>query len=131
MVASLRRIRALFAALALLAVAARVVRMGLPIGRYVVDGPSMEPAYHAGDRVLVNRLAYVRGEPSIGDVVVLHDPERRGRHLLKRVALPPDGVAGDDGRYFVLGDNAAESRDSRSFGAVRKREIVGRAWRRY
>lgn len=127
---SLRRIRGLVATLAVLALAARVVRTGFPLGRYVVDGPSMEPAYHAGDRVLVNRLAYVRHEPAIGDVVVLRDPERRGHHLLKRVAHPPEGIGGHGG-YFVRGDNAAESRDSRSFGVVRKRDVVGKAWRRY
>ncbi len=37
--------------------------------------------------------------------------------------LPPD-------RYWVMGDNRAGSRDSRSFGAIKKREIVGRVFLR-
>jgi type IV secretory pathway protease TraF len=34
-------------------------------------------------------------------------------------------------RVYVLGDNAGASRDSRSFGAVDRRLIVGKAWLRY
>jgi signal peptidase I len=114
--------------------AALVGRVGrfarLPVGRYVVDGPSMEPAYRPGDRVLVNRLAYLWRRPSAGDVVVLRDPERAGRHLIKRVAQAPDCGPGPV-RYLVLGDNAAQSRDSRAFGPVEGRQIVGKAWRVY
>ena len=50
--------------------------MGWPLSRYVVDGPSMQPGYTAGDRLIVNRLAYLRGAPRVGDVVVLHDPNK-------------------------------------------------------
>lgn len=87
----------------------------------------MEPVYRAGDRVLVNRLAYLRRAPAPGDVVVLRDPERPGHQLLKRIAQAPDGVPGP-ARYFVLGDNAARSRDSRAFGLVERTAILGRAW---
>ena len=102
-----------------------------PVGRYAVEGPSMEPAYRAGDRVLVNRLAYLRRSPTAGDVVVLRDPERHGRYLLKRIAQAPDLRAPGPARLYVLGDNAAESRDSRHFGPVDRRAILGRAWLRY
>lgn len=33
-----------------------------------------------------------------------------------------------DAQYFVMGDNRNESLDSRIFGPIEKREIVGRAW---
>ena len=87
----------------------------------------MEPAYRAGDRVLVNRLAYLWRRPAVGDVVVLRDPERPGHQLLKRIAGAPDGAPGPAG-YLVLGDNPARSRDSRTFGLVQRPEIIGRAW---
>jgi len=90
----------------------------------------MEPAYRAGDRVVVNRLAYLRRGPAVGDVVVLRDPERPGHHLLKRIAQAPDGASGP-ARYFVLGDNPARSRDSRAFGLVKRPDILGRAWLLY
>jgi len=102
----------------------------LPVTRYVVEGASMEPAYRDGDRLLVNRLAYVLRQPRPGDVVVLRDPERPGHYLLKRIASPPDRGPGR-GRVYVLGDNAPASRDSRSFGAVRRSAIIGKAWLRY
>ena len=102
-----------------------------PVGRYAVEGPSMEPAYRAGDRVLVNRLAYLRQRPAVGDVVVLRDPERRGRYLLKRIAQAPDHEDPGPARLYVLGDNAAESRDSRHFGPIDRRTIIGEAWLRY
>jgi nickel-type superoxide dismutase maturation protease len=102
----------------------------LPLTRFVVEGASMEPAYRDGDRLLVNRLAYVLRAPGPGDVVVLRDPQQPGRYLLKRVAQAPEGARGP-GRFYVLGDNPRESRDSRSFGAVTRAAIVGKAWIRY
>jgi nickel-type superoxide dismutase maturation protease len=85
----------------------------------------MVPAYQPGDRLVVNRLAYLFRRPRPGDVVVLRDPQVAGRLLLKRV------VAADGDGVVVLGDNAAGSRDSRSFGPVRRRDIVGKALLRY
>jgi len=35
-----------------------------------------------------------------------------------------------EGQYFVLGDNRGASLDSRSFGPITAREIVGRSWLR-
>ncbi len=96
-----------------------------PIVRFRVEGDSMVPAFRPGDRLLVNRLAYVLRGPRPGDVVVLRDPEVGGRLLLKRVA------AVEGGRYVVLGDNADGSRDSRTFGPVRRGDIVGKALFRY
>lgn len=36
-------------------------------------------------------------------------------------------ILGED-EYFVLGDNRGHSSDSRVWGAIRKKDIVGRAW---
>ncbi len=90
----------------------------------------MEPAYHAGDRLIVSRLAHIFRAPKAGDVVVVRDPELPSRHLVKRIDAVLDNRPGQR-RYFLIGDNAAESRDSRHFGAVTRRHIVGRVWFRY
>lgn len=109
------------------AVAAAVRRHGAPFSRYAVEGPSMRPAYLPDDRVLVWRWAYMAGRPRTGDVVVLRDPQRDGHLLLKRIAKAPDGVRPGPSGVYVLGDNAAESRDSRAFGPVGRGSIVGKA----
>jgi nickel-type superoxide dismutase maturation protease len=81
----------------------------------------MLPALAAGDRLLVVRSPVL--EP--GDVVAVLDPEERGRILVKRVtrlhALEVE----------VRGDNEQVSRDSRRFGPVSRRDVLGRAVYRY
>ncbi len=81
----------------------------------------MEPVLHAGDYILVNRWAYRHREPAAGDVIVLRNPEAPTQFLVKRVmsADPMTGV-------FVLGDNAAHSRDSRQFGMVPIHLVIGK-----
>ncbi len=81
----------------------------------------MEPALHAGDYVLVNRWAYRRRTPVAGDLVVLRNPEATGQFLVKRI-MSGDTTSG----FFVLGDNATRSRDSRHFGMVPVHLIVGK-----
>ncbi len=90
----------------------------------------MEPAYRLGERLLVNRLAYRGRTPQPGEVVVLRDPEVPRRRLLKRVIAVHSGAPGQGLMVEVLGDNPA-GRDSRDFGPVPARLIVGRVWRRY
>ena len=108
--------------------------------RMVVEGRSMLPAYAPGDRVLVSRVAYLRSKPQVGDVVVVRQPGGDGRIDLKRIAAGPGGsvsssqdgarILGPD-EWSVLGDNAAESTDSRHLGPVRTRDIAGKVLLRY
>ena len=84
----------------------------------------MEPALISGDRLLVlpagpNGLPGLRGAPPIGSVVIV---AREGRFDVKRVAQPPAGVSG----LWLLGDNAALSRDSRHDGAQPLSALRGR-----
>ncbi|MGH9282075.1 MAG: S26 family signal peptidase, partial [Acidimicrobiales bacterium] len=68
----------------------------------------MRPTLAPGDRVVAVRAGRVRA----GQLVVVRDPRRPSRLLVKRVT-----EAGPLG-YAVAGDNAAASTDSRSFGPV-------------
>jgi signal peptidase I len=104
--------------------------------RVTVRGRSMTPTLLSGERVLFDRLAYVRGRPKRGDIVLVRHPRRSGLLIIKRVT----GLAGDDlnehgvlgpGEYWLAGDNPAESTDSRSFGPVRGTQLLARAWVRY
>lgn len=98
----------------------------LPLARYRVEGESMQPSLSADERVVVNRLAYLFSRPRPGDLVVVRDPRRPERLLLKRI----EGAAGED-RWLVLGDNPEASTDSRTFGPVGREQIVGKVWFRY
>ncbi len=80
----------------------------------------MTPAFRVGDRILVNRLSYLLNKPRIRDVVVL----KREKFIIKRIAKIKPSADGDI--FFVTGDNRRESTDSRHFGWVRKKDIVGR-----
>lgn len=103
--------------------------------RATVRGPSMTPTLLPGERLLFDRLAYVRGPPRSGEIVLVAHPLRPELRMLKRLAgVPGDAIGGQTlglGEYWVLGDNEAKSTDSREFGPVRRRDLLGRAWVRY
>jgi signal peptidase I len=88
-----------------------------PARLVVVEGISMLPTLHPGDRLLVLGLP-----PRVGDVVALR---HHGRVMVKRVTA----IVGS--HLMVQGDNAATSTDSRSFGALPLASVLGRAVYRY
>ena len=114
---ALRAVRAIPGVYALLAF--------LTARRIAVRGGSMLPALAPGERVLFDRLAYVLDRPRTGDIVLARHPARPGVRMIKRVA-EREGLG--RGEYWLLGDNAEGSTDSRTLGAFRRRDIVGRAW---
>ncbi|MBI1352021.1 MAG: S26 family signal peptidase [Actinomycetales bacterium] len=81
----------------------------------------MEPALANGEWWVVRRTRDVRP----GDVVLHAHPLRPHLLVVKRISHEVD-----DG-WWVLGDNLEDSEDSRTFGPVRRSEIVGRLWFRY
>ena len=97
--------------------------VALALGRrrlHRVRGSSMSPAYVEGDLVLVNPHAYRERPPRPGDVVLAQHPYK-GVTLLKRVA-----TVSADGRVRVVGDDPAQSTDSRQFGGIAPGCIEGR-----
>ncbi len=87
--------------------------------RVAVEGESMRPTLVPGDRVLA-----VRARTACpGALVVVQDPRRPSRLLVKRVVQ-----AGPHG-HTLAGDNPLASTDSRTFGPVRT--LWGRAVFRY
>lgn len=104
-----------------------------------VSGHSMAPTLLPGDRVLVRRTPVLRVDRA--DLVVFARPRVAERSwMIKRVlAIPGDPVPRREvpvlwgysetrippNRLVVLGDNPADSYDSRSFGYIRAEAILG------
>lgn len=83
---------------------------------FIIEGDSMLPTLKEGDCVFINPSA----KPKVGDIVLFRHPFKQSVNVVKRLAqITPDG------RYFLLGDNALESTDSRSFGAIAAKDILG------
>ena len=122
-----------------------------------ITGSSMERTLNGGDVVLVYDLAYAFGNaPQRGDIVECTFPERSGMYVKRLIGLPGDRIeirencvyingeylsesyvssvaedyaiqlGADD--YFVLGDNRADSYDSRAadMGTLKQRDIHDR-----
>jgi signal peptidase I len=87
--------------IAIIIVVAFFVRFFL-IQPYIVDGSSMEPNFHNGEYLLVDKVSYRLGDPQRGDVIVLHPPNNPGLNYLKRIiALPGDKVESKEGQISV------------------------------
>lgn len=76
----------------------------------------MYPTFRHGDKIVVIKkwLTQIKKH----DVVVFKD--KRSMLLIKRVHRIQYK------EYFVVGDNETESTDSRAFGWIRKKDIIGR-----
>jgi signal peptidase I len=126
------------------------------VGRYRIDGSSMNPTLQNGEYLIINNLVYLLDDPQEGDVVVFRHP-RNDLNLIKRViGLPGDhikiengtvwvnGEALDEpyiadspnyngewdvpeGQYFALGDNRNNSSDSHSWGFLPMENMLGKA----
>lgn len=93
-----------------------------PIFKYTIKGDSMRPTYEPGDRVYVNRLAYLFKKPKIGDIVVIKHPKNKRKKIIKRITKTTHLG------YFLVGDNKNQSTDSRYFGIVKKKDIIGKVF---
>jgi signal peptidase I len=119
-----------------------------------VIGTSMEPNYNDGNIMMVEQVSSRFGEYKRFNVVVIK--YSNPRYLIKRViGLPgetikyidnklyingelidePFNTIGDtedleyivpENSYYVLGDNRGDSKDSRYFGSITQKDIIGK-----
>lgn len=121
---------------------------------FLVSGASMEPNFSNGNYLIIDEVTYRFREPERGEVIVFRYPRDRSVYFIKRIiGLPGDEVSVKNGRvivsrngkpvlteadtagsveavlgkeqYFVLGDNRYNSFDSRNWGPITKKDIIG------
>jgi len=85
---------------------------------FIVEGNSMLPTLKDGDALLIAPNAQMNA----GDIVLANHPFKKNSKILKRI-----GEITNDRRFFLIGDNKEESTDSRSFGAIQAKDILGKA----
>jgi len=92
--------------------------------RVEVTGESMQPSLRPGDRLLVARVP-AAWPLRIGSLVAVPDPRSPRRLLVKRAVLTGPGWVD------VRGDEPDRSTDSRTFGPVPRRSVLGPVLYRY
>lgn len=108
----------------------------------IVKGVSMYPTFHDGQRVLVSNAYWLIGPIKPKDILVISDDNADG-YIIKRVYkmsgekvdevnAPRNWHLADglfevpQGQVYVLGDNRAQSEDSRYFGPVALSRVLGK-----
>jgi len=134
------------------------------IQTYIIDGISMEPNFHTGEYIIIDKISYKFSPPKRGEVVVFDPLESPDSYIKRIIGLPRESIKITnraiyinarkldepylaeltetlttsqtfngksytlrDNEYFVLGDNRPNSKDSRSFGAIKINQVKGRA----
>ena len=78
-----------------------------------VEGESMMPSYSPGQTIVITTARHFK----VGDVVVAF---MNGKEVLKRI------VDMHEGSVFLEGDNHEKSKDSRHYGWLADRHVVGK-----
>jgi signal peptidase I len=95
-------LRELIETLALTLVIFLLIRFA--VQNFRIEGFSMEPNFHDGQFLIVNKLVYMLHPPERGDVIVFIPPNTTARDFIKRViGLPGDHVEIVNGRVLVNG----------------------------
>lgn len=107
--------------------------------RFLVQDHSMQPFLQHGDKILLHKPPK---EFAPGMVIVFHHSKLK-KDFIKRVhAIGPLIVKITEGykkgnwklkenELFLLGDNLEDSLDSRDFGPIHVKNVIGVYWKKY
>lgn len=85
---------------------------------FKVYGHSMEPTIRNGSMVLCSGIPYLFSKPKVGDIALFSNKKKKA--FVKRIQRI------EGGRYVCMGDNKVDSLDSKSFGPIVRRNIIGK-----
>ncbi len=88
-----------------------------PINKFVVKEKSMEPYLKENDKVLV--LKYFFSKPKVGEVIIFYHTTPPHLLIKRIIRINSKGI-------WVEGDNKIKSKDSRNFGFLERRNIIGK-----
>ncbi len=75
------------------------------VQNFRIEGFSMEPNFHDGQFLLVNKIIYMFHPAERGDVVIFRYPNNPSRDFIKRIiGLPGDKLEIVNGRVIINGD---------------------------
>lgn len=94
--------------------------------RLRVAGDSMLPLLRSGNEILYAPRAYQKSLPQVGDIVVTHHPQQPKLLIVKKVQEVT--VVGD---CFLIGYNPAASTDSRHWGLISYKQLLGKVTNRF
>ena len=71
----------------------------------IVNGSSMEPDLHSGQRLIVNKVAYYLGDPQRGDIIIFRPPPSplSTPYIKRIVGLPGETVEVKTGAVYING----------------------------
>jgi nickel-type superoxide dismutase maturation protease len=84
-----------------------------------VTGESLSPLFQEGDYVLIGKIPLFLRSLKSGDIIVFRHPHYD--ILIKRI----ESISPDTDEIYVLGAHP-DSADSRRFGPIRRKDIVGK-----
>lgn len=93
-------------ALAIAGILVLVIRWFL-FSPFIVDGPSMQPNFETGERLIVNKIIYDIRAPKRGEVVVFFVPDEN-RDFIKRVIAVPGDKVRYEGDNLYINDQKVE-----------------------
>lgn len=68
-----------------------------------VVGTSMEPGFHKGNKVIVEKITYRFSRPQRGDVIVFRKPGTNSRLIKRIIAVPGDQLFAVNGQIYING----------------------------
>ncbi len=74
----------------------------------LIEGNSMYPTLHNGERIVLEKLTYYRQEPARGDIVVCFYPGHAVSRVKRIVGLPGERVAIRNGAVYIDGGQLDE-----------------------